>query len=93
MTLSVLLCKVILAADIVFVVGFHPEYFSEAFTYPGIIFIGIAVIAGLGVSAFGPAALAVLADSSNQGNRGTSAGIYSLLMGLGEIVGEGDRFL
>ena len=83
-----LVSLVVLSADIVLIVGIWPEFFDDIFSFPGIIFIAIALIAGLGVSAFGPASLAVLADSSEHSNRGTSSGIYSLLMGVGELFGD-----
>ncbi len=83
-----LVSLVIMSADVVYVVGFKREILQSPFSYPGILFVAIGGISALGVGAFGPAALAVLADSSDQSNRGMSGGIYSFLMGLGEITGD-----
>jgi MFS family permease len=78
----------ILSAQIVFAVAFYPEWFIDPFSGIGLIFIIIAGITGLGVSAFGPAALAVLSHNSTHENRGTTGGIYSLLLGVGHIIGD-----
>jgi len=79
---------VLLSAEIVFVVSFHPEWFVNPFAGNGLIFVITASMIGLGVSGFGPAALTVLADNTSYENRGTTAGIYSLLLGLGHIIGD-----
>ncbi len=97
-----LVSLVIMSVDVVYVVGFHPEYLRNFLSFPGIIFIAIGALATLGVAAFGPAALAILSDSSDSNNRGMSGGIYSFMMGLGEITGDvvggvfwdlGDKYL
>lgn len=79
----------ILTAEITFVVTKIPKILGDPFgSIAGIIFVITASIIGLGVSAFGPAALAVLADNSTAKNRATSGGIYSVLLGLGNLAGN-----
>lgn len=78
----------LLAIEVLFAVTYHPEWFNDPFAGIGLFFIVIAGITGLGVSGFGPAALAVLSHNSTEETRGTTAGIYSLLLGLGHIIGD-----
>ena len=52
-----------------------------------ILFSPLLVIVGLGAGAFAPAALALLADISKEESYGTAMGAYSVIYGIGLIVG------
>ncbi len=78
-----------LSAEITFIVTTLPNVLGNPFgSIEGWLFVITASVIGLGVSAFGPAALAVLADSSTESNRATASGIYSVLLGLGNLSGN-----
>lgn len=83
-----LLSIVLLGIEVISAFVFFPYIFNDIFSGSGLAFLVIASITGLGVSAFGPAALTVLADNSQAGNRGVTAGIYSLLLALGHLTGD-----
>jgi len=78
----------LLTLEVTLAILFFPSWFSGFSTTQGTIFLLFAALTGMGVSAFGPAALAVLADNSTPTNRGTASGIYSLLLGLGHLTGD-----
>jgi len=52
--------------------------------------VGVAVLAllGLGVGAFVPSALALMADSSDKNSYGATMGLYSFALGFGAFVAE-----
>ncbi len=78
----------LLTLEVVLAILFFPSWFGGFTTPDGTVFMVVAALTGMGVSAFGPAALAVLADNSDVTNRGTTSGIYSLLLGLGHLSGD-----
>ena len=57
-----------------------------AFNLVGLIPLGIL---GLGVGAFVPAALALMADSSKENSYGATMGLYSFALGFGAFIAEG----
>lgn len=77
---------------IVVMVLFFSEYAFEI-TGEGIHFKLIGMIPlgifGLGAGAFVPAALAMMADSSDEGSYGSTMGLYSFALGFGAFIAEG----
>ncbi len=77
---------------IVIIVLFFSEYAFEVtddgvqFKLLGMIPLGIL---GLGAGAFVPAALAMMADSSNEECYGATMGLYSFALGFGAFIAEG----
>ncbi len=56
---------------------------------PANFYITIPLLLGiLGAGAFGPSALALLADVTKAEKRGQAMGVYSFMLGLGEIMGD-----
>jgi len=50
--------------------------------------LGLLVICGIGVGAFIPAALALMADASPEESYGATMGLYSFAMGFGSFIAE-----
>lgn len=78
-------------AGIIVMVLFFSEYAFEM-TDDGVVFkwagmIPLALL-GLGAGAFVPAALALMADSSNDGCYGATMGLYSFALGFGAFIAE-----
>ncbi|MCI4327112.1 MAG: MFS transporter [Thermoplasmata archaeon] len=57
---------------------------TDGFSYPAVGLVGISVLPAL---AYGPAALAALADLSRALSRATTMGIYTLTIALGMLIG------
>jgi DHA1 family multidrug resistance protein-like MFS transporter len=76
---------------VVLMVLFFPDYLYEEidgaikFQLAGLIPLGIM---GLGVGAFVPAALALMADSSESCSYGATMGLYSFALGFGAFIAE-----
>jgi len=61
---------------------------SELMKPPNFIITIPLLIGILGAGAFGPSALALLADVTKAEKRGQAMGVYSFMLGLGEIMGD-----